>query len=160
MLKDSRGFTLIELLIASTILLLVLAVAYMMYDFGNRSFVLGEKRSIEQSNVRHAADFIVGEVRNSREMTLVSKPVSYEAGYRYIYVDGSVLRYVVDGVVIDKTEAFIVELTPMFTMELIDGENYLRYTIRGVYGYEVKTGVALTNVRGQSPEQGQAVKYK
>jgi hypothetical protein len=62
-MNDERGFLLTELTVTIALLVVVLAVAFIFFFFCQRSFSEGEKKTIVQSNVRLAANYITKEVR-------------------------------------------------------------------------------------------------
>lgn len=67
----SAGFTLPELLVTLSLLVIVLAVGYAFYFFGNTTFSLGEQRVDLQQNARMAADFITRELRIAERVVIV-----------------------------------------------------------------------------------------
>ncbi|MDD4261971.1 MAG: hypothetical protein PHS89_07240 [Syntrophaceticus schinkii] len=62
-MNDERGFLLTELTVTIALLVVVLAVGFIFFFFCQRSFYEGEKKTIVQSNVRLAANYITKEVR-------------------------------------------------------------------------------------------------
>lgn len=62
-MNDERGFLLTELTVTIALLVVVLAVGFIFFFFCQRSFSEGEKKTIVQSNVRLAANYITKEVR-------------------------------------------------------------------------------------------------
>lgn len=88
LIKKQDGFTLIELLVTLVLLLIVLALAYMFFNFGIRSFNRGEQRAIAQQAIRTTADFISSEIRYASELTINPANVSSTDDFYYIYMDG------------------------------------------------------------------------
>jgi Tfp pilus assembly protein PilW len=62
-MNDERGFLLTELTVTIALLVVVLAVGFIFFFLCQRSFYEGEKKTIVQSNVRLAANYITKEVR-------------------------------------------------------------------------------------------------
>jgi len=86
------GFTLIELIVTIGILVIVLATAYPMGNFGSKSFNNGSAKSDVQSNTRLAANYITKELRYSSNATILTTlPALEDRIGKYIYVENGIL---------------------------------------------------------------------
>ncbi|GJQ59071.1 MAG: hypothetical protein D8M57_04610 [Candidatus Scalindua sp. AMX11] len=61
--NDDGGFTIVELMVGSVISLVVLGIAFSMFDVQRKTFSIQEQRSEMQQNVRAAMDMMVREIR-------------------------------------------------------------------------------------------------
>lgn len=85
-------------MVSLTLLVITIGVGYFFYDYGIKSFNIGEKQSNIQQNVRFASDFITKEIRYASTIKiLASVPTDFESGYNYIYVKNNTLVYNQDG---------------------------------------------------------------
>jgi prepilin-type N-terminal cleavage/methylation domain-containing protein len=100
---DERGVSLVELTIVLALMGIILAVGYMFYDFGLRTFNVGEAKSNVQQNVRVASDYIARELRYAFEVQLLDNtftiPESVTDDFNYIFIngDGAVEHRTIDG---------------------------------------------------------------
>jgi len=83
-LRKQDGFTVVELMVVLTILGIVLALGYMYFDFGMRTFARGERQSIAQQAIRLAADYISSEIRYADE--IIINPANTNAN-EYYYIE-------------------------------------------------------------------------
>lgn len=87
-IADQRGVTLVELLIVISLIAIVIGLGYRYYDFGTRSFGRGESKAGAQQNTRLAADYILQEIRYSKNMEILnSAPQTFLNDYSYIFVN-------------------------------------------------------------------------
>ncbi|MDR4504462.1 MAG: hypothetical protein MRK01_06675 [Candidatus Scalindua sp.] len=61
--NDDGGFTVVEFLVGSVISLIILGIAFSMFDVQRKTFSVQEQRSEMQQNVRAAMDMMVREIR-------------------------------------------------------------------------------------------------
>jgi len=92
--NNQNGITLVELMVVIVLLIIILTIGYMYFDFGVQAFERGERRSIAQTTSRFTSDFIKTEVRFAKEIiinpnTTINNDgsISTADGYRYIYLD-------------------------------------------------------------------------
>ncbi|MBU3153369.1 PilW family protein [Clostridium estertheticum] len=109
------GFTLIELIVTIGIMGIVLAMAFSMGDFGDKSFNNGSAKSDIQSNTRLAANYITKELRySSNAEILTALPATPDSTKKYIYVDNGILKLYYNGhitnIVGDNTNNIITTL--------------------------------------------------
>jgi prepilin-type N-terminal cleavage/methylation domain-containing protein len=144
-IKNKSGLTLIELTIAIAILGVVLSVAYLLYDYGAKSFRSGEDRYIVQRELRTAADLITSEVRNATIVQIVSSHTNTN-NYFYILDNKFILR--ANGTPRDVTSAIMTSVS--FTIvKNNQGRNVLKFTLngqKGSYTHQVNSTVFLNNV--------------
>jgi prepilin-type N-terminal cleavage/methylation domain-containing protein len=133
---DERGVSLVELIIVLALMSLVLAVGYMFYDFGVRSFNVGEARSNVQQNVRVASDYIARELRYSFEVQLLDNtfaiPESVDDDFNYIFIngDGAVEHRSIDGSTVLFGGSVTGVVTDLLEFGVSTGnDNILEYSI-------------------------------
>lgn len=165
MISNNRGITLVELIISIAIMGVITLAIISFFDFGNKSFIYGKKKSDLQHQVQLVSDIITEEIRNATEISLIATPASFTAdSYCYIAISGQKIILVDNGISTDKTEAIINENVPMFTLtRLSNGNNFVSFTISGTIDsqdYEVTTKVALNNIKNSASNTGQAIRYK
>ena len=99
-LDFKSGFTLIELIVIIAIMGIVIAMAYSIGDFGNRSFNNGSVKSDIQSDTRLAANYITKELRySSNAEILPSFPITPVTSKKYIYVENGILKQYYNGII-------------------------------------------------------------
>ncbi len=93
-LNKQDGLTVIELLIVLTLILLVLAIGFMYFDFGVKAFDRGERQTIAQKAARITSDFITSELRFAKEITINpdGNPGDSE-GYYYFYEENNSIKF-------------------------------------------------------------------
>lgn len=79
------GFTVIELMISLALLLIMIALGYLFFFFGLRTYDTGEQKAIAQQAARITSDFITTELRFA-ELVEINPSTSFEAEYQYIYL--------------------------------------------------------------------------
>lgn len=163
LLRDRRGLTLVELVVALALFGVVLGVGYLFFDYGYRSFVVGELQSNLQRDVRTAAEAITKELRPAHAVIISNDSVPdsglLAAGYNYFILEPvasgryRIKRVDPTGETTFKTEGVITEL------EFEGNGNLLSIKIAGGDGdqfyYEIKSRVLLVNtsvaaVRGRT----------
>lgn len=82
---NQSGLMLVELLIVLALLGVVLALGYLYFGFGNRSYALGEQRSNTQREMRLGADYIMRELRFADQVII--NPANKPAGYNFFYLN-------------------------------------------------------------------------
>lgn len=103
-IKNNKGLTLVEVLVATALTVLVIAVIFSLYLFGNRSFAKSRNQYDIQSDVRLAMDAIVKELRFATSMEILNADKAcdiseQEEGFNYIYIDdGKLLHSIYDEV--------------------------------------------------------------
>lgn len=80
-MNDERGFLLTELTVTIALLVVVLAVGFIFFFFCQRSFSEGEKKTIVQSNVRLAANYITKEVRYADKISTTDTKMPNDRTY-------------------------------------------------------------------------------
>ena len=88
-LNKEHGFSIVELMVALTLLGIVLALGYMYFDFGMRSFNRGERQAIAQQAVRLTSDFITSELRFANQIEINPDDGLSETGFKYFYLNGN-----------------------------------------------------------------------
>lgn len=170
MLNDKKGLSLVELIVAMSILLLVLAIAYPLYAFGERSFRVGSSQSIIQQNIRMASDFVSREVRYATNLRIyadmasagIPNPIPSDHEFNYIVIDGSVIKH------LDKDGETIIPqgLSDGVIFDLVfqrKSGNILYVKISGtdnVRSYDIETEVLLLNTSTLNDLSGKVIRYK
>lgn len=163
-LTDKRGLTLVELIISLALLGVVLSVGYSFYAFGNRSFDVGENRSVLQRDIRAAAAFITKEVRYTNRLRLTEFPESPpREDHSYIFLEESALKHI-DGTgsLSVKTEVNVTALA--FSARTINNRIVLSFRIEGEKDgqrYAIESEVLLLNVSSYSgAPSGSTIRYR
>ncbi|MGI6405249.1 MAG: hypothetical protein ACOX2E_01970 [Syntrophaceticus sp.] len=159
-MKDERGFLLAELTVTLALLVVVLAVSSVFFFFCQRSFYEGEKKTIVQSNVRLAANYITKEVRYADNIsTDQSKMPSGTTYYCLKQVDG-ILQEVIskpDGLTETRTitqeeDVRLDSLTFDFGPGTDSNDYFLTFTITGSdeaseHARTITSQVLLVNIK-------------
>jgi len=157
--RDQNGFSIVELIVALSVLLIVLALGYQFYFFGNRTFTVGENQSNIQRDIRLTADLITKEIRNAKIVELVGASAS--DGYEYIYLQDKDIKHRLNENISNITNENINNLT--FSLEQSsEGNNVIEFTIEGEedgQSFDVTTKVHLNNIFGLPETTGQVIKY-
>jgi len=93
---NNQGITLIELLIGSSLLVIVLGIAFSLHSFGTRSFSSGASRGDVQQNARLVADFITSEIRFAKNADILesfSSSEEFEENFHYIFLESGSIMY-------------------------------------------------------------------
>jgi hypothetical protein len=142
----------VELVVALMLLGIVLGVGYLFFDYGYRSFVVGELQSNLQRDVRTAAGVITRELRPAHAVIISNDTVPRSdllaAGYNYLILEPvasgryRIKRIDSTGETVFKTEGVITAL------EFEGRDRLLLFRIAGTDGeqsYEIKSQVLLLN---------------
>ncbi len=162
MYKNNKGFTLIELVLAAGLLVIVLTFVFSTLFFGLNTFTKNNAQYRLQTELRFAADFLLSELRNAKELTL---PDSFmkEADYCYIYINSSNRLIYEDNFEI-KVLADVELTTASFSILKTDSRNRVAIALEGIDGdqsYSVDTELLLNNVFNLPAAEGkQVIKYK
>jgi prepilin-type N-terminal cleavage/methylation domain-containing protein len=102
--RDKRGVSLVELTVVLALLSVVLAVGYLFYGFGTRTFAAGEIRSNVQQQARLASSYIEKELRYAFEVQLLdlatfTVPAVVGDDFQYLFLngDGALEHRTIDG---------------------------------------------------------------
>lgn len=100
-IKKNNGFTLVELIISMAILGIVLTSIFSFFNFGNRIFNLGTKKSELQGDTRNAIDYVNRQISNATSLNImpisnclseVGSPTT-PSNYEYMYIEGDKLYH-------------------------------------------------------------------
>lgn len=157
-IKNKSGLTLVELTVGLAILVVVLSVAYLIYDFGAKSFRSGEDRYIVQRELVTAADLITREVRNATSVLIVP---SHTNTNNYFYIADNKLIRRTNGTTRDVTSPIVSSIT--FTISKnSQGKNTLEFTLtaqKGSYTQQMNSKVFLNNVTSLNTTSGSMLYY-
>lgn len=154
-----KGFTLVELLIVIGILSIVIAGAYNLFFFGNKTYKASSEQYDRQSIIRIAMDRIVKDVRYARDLELLDNSVKDEEWeskldnkYSYVYIseDGKSIKYKKEGFDTPIVVAGNYDGDMEYTLSFKDlGNNNLQINI-GVEDngktYNVSSSEAILNI--------------
>lgn len=85
--RKKKGVTLVELVIVSSMLVVIVSLAFSLYFFGTKSFQNGVSRSNVQQNINMAANAITKELRYATEISIIDRPIVFNNDYRYIFMN-------------------------------------------------------------------------
>ncbi len=165
-MKNQRGFTLVELLVGMVLLIIILAVGYGFYFFGNRSFTEGQIQSDLQQNVRLLADLINREVRYAEVMEIIPpvvNPAHLSTDWDYIFLYNQEIKHKRMGQ--PPADLFTpISQGKEFELTFSSRDNTLSSTVDGTFegrAYSVETEVVLSNLSAiQGLSIGQAVRFR
>lgn len=158
-----KGFTIVELIIVLTLLGIVLGVGYNLFFYGENTFRKGSNKYQLQSDVRLASDFISEEIRNAVEVDIISLPITAQTGYHYIYLDGSIIKYLYNGNTENKTTAIMNNQAIFSIRKDSSNKNFLKITLKGKLDgqeYDLETEIYLSNISNKAATSGKAIRYK
>lgn len=135
-ISDKSGFTLIEIMVTLAILGMVMAAAYSFFNFGNKTFTMGEERSNVRYSVRMAADFITQQLRYATHVrVLASIPDVSEfatggtlKGYQAIYIKNGTLKHI-NASGAEETKFYSDNGVTLGDLNFKLSKPYLQYTI-------------------------------
>ena len=164
-IKDERGFLLAELTVTLALLVVVLAVSSVFFFFCQRSFYEGEKKTIVQSNVRLAANYITKEVRYADNIIAYATSdvgenikedlnISDDTTYYCLKLDNGILQEVITDESGDSIRAITLDAridTLAFDFITNEGKHFLSFTITGSDESEhtrtITSEVLLVNIK-------------
>lgn len=163
-LHARTGFTLMELLIVLALLIIVLGMVYSFFYFINKSSVRSGDQFQLQTNLRNAGDFAAEELRNAKEIEIVTIPFITNPSSQYLYVKDKVLKHQSDGTITDKSENVITDETVfMIRKDNMTNRYYISINLHGErrdekYTYNVE--ILLNNISSiTGPLSGNAIRY-
>ena len=149
---NKKGFTLVELIVALALLLIVLDLGYMFFDYGTKTFTRGEDQYSVQQEIRLASGYVTRELRNTTDSSFTSSAPTND-GYNYIVFDSankaikiydksdtSHPKYVTNNCITSFT----------YTVNTVEGKYVMEFTISGTEGDRVFTTsskVLLVNMK-------------
>lgn len=149
-----------EVLVASALLVLILSAGYSLFSAGYNLFWTNEDRTSTQSNVQLVAEYIVNQVRNARQVEVISHPFTAEESYSYLFLEEGRLKhmqwefdthlteeiYISDDVL--KGLVFDLELSRLLGIEITGIKELDDASSPSVeQSYAIKTAVFLQNIR-------------
>ncbi len=178
-INDERGLSLVELTIVLAMMGMVLALGYLFYDFGTRSFNVGEARSNVQQNVRVTSDYIARELRYAFEVQLLDGsfviPETVEDDFNYIFInsEGAVEHKASDGSVVLFGGSAIGVVTDFLEFGVsLENDSILFYSLEAVttgttlQEYGVNTEMYIENlslsknlIKNIMGDTGTAIRY-
>ena len=148
-LAFKSGFTIIELIVTIGIIAIVLAMAYSIGDYGNKSFNSGSAKSDIQSHIRLAANYISKELRYSSNATILTTfPVAPDPNRNYIYTENGILKKYDNGVITNILGDTLSNISN--TLEFtIDNSKTVHFNIQGNYKsqtFQLDSTISLLNL--------------
>ena len=156
---NKQGTTLIELLIGSSLLVIVLGIAFSLHSFGTTSFSSGASRVDVQQNARLAADFITSEIRFAKNVDILesfSSSGEFAENFHYIFLESGSIMYKEKGENLlekfsDISQKVDFELSFTISDDLHnDNDNVLKLIVSAeddnARDFEVKTEVIILNL--------------
>jgi len=176
---NNKGTTLIELLIGSSLLVIVLGIAFSLHSFGTTSFSSGASRVDVQQNARLAADFITSEIRFAKNVDIVDiedileSSEEFAENFHYIFFDesGSIMYKEKGDPPLEKfsdiSQKVDFELSFKISDDLHnDNDNVLKLIVSAkddnARDFEVKTEVIILNLTDKITglEKGTGIRFQ
>jgi len=168
------GFTIIELMVVLVILLIVISLGYMFFDFGIRAFNRGEQRAIAQQATRTASSFISSEMRYASHITINPPAIdTSDDDYSYIYQNGQSVYFQdkdksIPARILLDSSADQIAYSITFNEDLVDPTHpVIEYILEAENIYTLTSNVFILNlankyhyIRNPQTDNITGIKYK